>query len=356
MPLFSIGVTTYNRVGLLIQTLNSIISQTFGDFEVIVANDNPNRTVSANLLGIHDPRIRFVNNPKNLGELDNMNSLLALSRGRYFTWIADDDLYAPEFLQRSYEALQKFDYPLCVFTSFSLMYDDRVDDKSKVHSGETRLYTGREFLRNYLQRRLRTMGVMGLYDREYLTTQGGLADVSADGMGFYCEYLLLVNAGLLDRVAFIDAPLCFYRIHEKSWSCALNLNTDQYYRAGVNLAHRSIERFQQPELIADFDADLTALLKWFFGEYIVSARRSESYSWRHLASFLLKANEHITPLKNKRLYWRARISLIRAQVWLVWALLKQKLLAVAPGPVKRVFYASRAFLRREQMDTHPAKI
>src|SRR5436190_11907557 len=151
MPLFSIGVTTYNRVELLIETLNSIISQTFADFEVIVANDNPNRTVTAESLGLHDPRIRFVNNPTNLGELRNMNSLLELSRGRYFTWIADDDLYAPDFFQRSYEALQKFDYPRCVFTSFNLMHGDRVDDEAGIHSGETRLYNGREFLRSYLE-------------------------------------------------------------------------------------------------------------------------------------------------------------------------------------------------------------
>src|SRR5205823_2994779 len=137
-----------------------------------------------------------------------------------------------------------------VFTSFNLMRGDRVDEGLQSHSGETRLYSGREFLRSYLRRRIRTMGVMGLYDRDYLVGQGGLADVSADGMGLYCEYLLLVNAGLLNQVAFVDAPLCFYRIHEQSWSCALNLNTNQYRRAGLNLVHLSIERFQRPELIA----------------------------------------------------------------------------------------------------------
>ena len=255
MPLFSIGVTTYNRVELLVETLNSITSQSFGDFEVIVANDNPSRTVTAESLGISDSRIRFVNNPGNLGELNNMNSLLTLSRGRYFTWIADDDLYAPDFLLRAFEALERFNYPLCVFTSFGLMHGDRIDDELARHSGKIRDYTGREFLRDYLERRIRTMGVMGLYDKEYLIEQGGLADVSGDGMGLYCEYLLLVNAGLLDRVAFVDAPLCFYRIHEMSWSCALNLNAAQYRAAGINLAHLSIERFQRPELIVDFDSD-----------------------------------------------------------------------------------------------------
>ncbi len=354
MPLFSIGVTTYNRVALLIETLNSITSQTFGDFEVIVANDNPNRTVTAESLGLSDPRIRFVNNPKNLGELDNMNSLLAHSRGRYFTWIADDDLYAPDFLQRAYDALESFNYPLCVFTSFSLMHGDRIDDDSRTHSGETRLCTGREFLRSYLQRHIKTMGVMGLYDRDYLIGQGGLADVSGDGMGLYCEYFLLVNAGLLDQLIFIDAPLCFYRIHEKSWSCALNVNIDQYRRAGLNLAHLSIERFKRPELVADFDTNLTALLKWFLAEYIVSARRSESYNWRHFTDHLLRAKDHVATLKGQPLYRRARISLIRAQTWLVWVMFKQKMLEVAPRSLVIAFYATRSFIHGEPMDPNLA--
>jgi len=354
MPLFSIGVTTYNRVELLVETLHSITSQTFGDFEVIVANDNPRRTVTAESLGILDSRIRFVNNPENLGEFRNMNSLLELSRGRYFTWIADDDLYAPDFLQRAFEALQRFNYPLCVFTSFGLMHGDRIDDEQR-HSGEIRLYTGREFLRSYLERRIRTMGVMGLYDKEYLVDQGGLADVSGDGMGLYCEYLLLVNAGLLDRVAFVDAPLCFYRIHEMSWSCALNLNTDQYRRAGVNLAHLSIERFQRPELIVDFDADLTALLKWFLAESVISVRRSDSYTWRHSLSVLLKTNEHISPLKGKPVYWRARLCLLRAEIWLIWVLAKQKMLEIAPRPLIKAYYALRSLFHRRSLDTYLAK-
>lgn len=343
MPLFSIGVTTYDRVEMLVETLKSITSQSFGDFEVIVANDNPKRTVTAESLSVHDPRIRFVNNPRNLGELDNMNSLLMQSRGRYFTWIADDDLYAPDFLQRAYGALESFDYPLCVLTSFSLMHGDVVDDDRHLHSGEAKAYSGREFLRLYLAHRLKAMGVMGLYDREYLIAQGGLADVSADGMGLYCEYLLLVNAGLLDRVAFIEAPLSLYRIHEMSWSCALNTSTDQYRRAGLNLVQLSIERFRRPELIADFDENLTSLLKWFLAEYVIAARRTQAYDFRHFVTYLLSAKDHISSLKDTPLYRRARLSLIRAEVWLAWILFKQKILAVAPRPLIRAFYVARSF-------------
>ncbi|MFA4853438.1 MAG: glycosyltransferase, partial [Bacteroidales bacterium] len=75
-PLFSIGVPTYNRKDLLKQTLLSILEQSFADFEVIVGNDFPDETISAESLGIDDRRVRFINNKQNLGELENMNSLL----------------------------------------------------------------------------------------------------------------------------------------------------------------------------------------------------------------------------------------------------------------------------------------
>jgi hypothetical protein len=65
-----------------------------------------------------DSRIRFINNPFNLGEVRNMNALIDLSRGRYLTWLTDDDLYAPYFLSKVHSALVKFDLPACVFTSF----------------------------------------------------------------------------------------------------------------------------------------------------------------------------------------------------------------------------------------------
>src|SRR5580765_8313389 len=110
-PLFSIGITTYDRVEMLIETLHSVLDQTCGDFEVIIGNDNPGRRLTAEFLKIHDPRVRIVNHERNLGELGNMNELVRLGRGRYFTWLADDDLLAPRFLDAMREALTRFDYP-----------------------------------------------------------------------------------------------------------------------------------------------------------------------------------------------------------------------------------------------------
>src|SRR5512138_3932148 len=73
-PLFSIGITTYERRELLKETLGSITRQTFGDFEAIVGNDHTSVPLSRRLLGVEDPRVRIVNHPANLGEVRNMNA------------------------------------------------------------------------------------------------------------------------------------------------------------------------------------------------------------------------------------------------------------------------------------------
>ena len=110
-PLFSIGITTYNRIEMLRQLVNSIINQDFQDFEIIIGNDYQKELLTFDILGIYDQRIRIINHQENLGELGNMNFLLSEGKGRYFTWQFDDDLCGLGYLRESYLALNKFNFP-----------------------------------------------------------------------------------------------------------------------------------------------------------------------------------------------------------------------------------------------------
>ena len=156
----------------------SIINQTFGDFEVIVGNDYVQEQVSPEMMGIDDPRINFVNHPQNLGEIRNMNYLLNQSKGRYFTWLADDDLYALDFLETVYTALSKCDFPPCAFTSFQMGCTYQTMD---IPTDRTyNLFTGKEFLRKYLSRSLKTQGCYGIFDRQYINSIGGIQQLGDD--------------------------------------------------------------------------------------------------------------------------------------------------------------------------------
>jgi glycosyltransferase involved in cell wall biosynthesis len=344
-PLFTIGVTTYKRRELLKQALLSISGQTFTDFEVIVGNDDTEETLSSQVLGLEDPRIRFVNHSQNLGELGNMNTLLRLARGRYFTWIADDDLYAPNFLQAVEAVLGKSDFPLCVYTSYT--FGSTIPEEVKVE--REYLVPGNEFLNLYLAGALKAIGTMGIFDREYLKSVGGLEDLTGGSIALYTEYLQIVRSGLLDRVAYIDAPLIIFRGHEGSWgtTCPTHADMDLFKLAGKNLFRRSLEVFRQPKLIADFDQNLTRLLRRFTWEFIYIARaKPSSFSNRELLGYLIFARKYVSSLRGSALYWRAIKCLGRLDAEILWPIYRGKLTALVPSGLRKLASVMRARFRR----------
>lgn len=106
-PRVSIGLPVYNGEVFLAETLNSILSQTFQDFELIIC-DNASTDQTQEIcrkFARQDERIRYYRNEANLGAAKNFNRVFSLARGEYFKWSAHDDLCAPEFLARCVEVL-----------------------------------------------------------------------------------------------------------------------------------------------------------------------------------------------------------------------------------------------------------
>ena len=344
-PFFSIGVTAYDRQELLKQTLLSLTEQTFSNFEVIVGNDYVQEPLSAQLLGIEDRRIRFVNNPRNMGELGNMNSLLGLSQGRYFTWIADDDLYAANFLEVDYAGLTGCNGPSCVFTSYKIIGEGTPAGDVKSYHGQEQLFTGRDFLRMYLKGKLKVIGVYGVFRSEWLRQIGGVESLCNAPIGLYGEQMLLVRSGLLEEIVYVDAPLVFYRAHEQAWGLS-NRDSDQYKIAGENLVCKSLEVFKKPELQDDFQQNLLSILKVVLCNFVVrTSLRHKSVNMREVVAYLFSIKRQLTSLRGSTLYWSALASLGQAGVWVVWPFCKEKFKTVAPSSLVKVAYAIRSFFR-----------
>jgi glycosyltransferase involved in cell wall biosynthesis len=108
-PRVSIGLPVYNGEKYLAQALDSILGQTYGDFELIISdNCSTDRTPAiCRAYCAQDSRIRLYRNHQNLGAAPNFNQVFRLSRGEYFKWAAYDDLIAPDFLARCVEVLDR---------------------------------------------------------------------------------------------------------------------------------------------------------------------------------------------------------------------------------------------------------
>jgi hypothetical protein len=318
-PFFTIGVTTYNRTALLKQTLRSIVSQTFTDFEVIVGNDYVQEPLSSEILGISDKRIRFVNYSENLGEVGNNNALLGLGRGRYFTWQTDDDLFAPNFLEEVHSALENLNFPLCTFTSFGFIHGTSFPDPVKTSPGQRRSLSGREFLRMYWSGKIKALGCTGVYDREYLTRLGGVESLSDTTFALYSEHLLLIQAGLLDRVAYVDEPLVQFRIHEGSWGTTRK-EPSLSKQAGENFVGQSLKVLSNPELRNDFQENIASVLLLVVRDVLnrLSKAQGRCASPFEVLPYLFSLEKHFHLLKGSVLYWQALYSLCRVGLFVIW--------------------------------------
>ena len=104
-PVFTICVTTFNRKELLEQCLKSILEQSYTDFEVIVIDDCSTDPSLDLVEHLDDVRLRYIYNEKNQGLARNRNRAIAEARGKYFTFLDDDDRWSKNFLQVFYENL-----------------------------------------------------------------------------------------------------------------------------------------------------------------------------------------------------------------------------------------------------------
>lgn len=107
MPKVSVLTPIYNTDPEHLRTMiESILNQTFTDFEFIILNDSPDNTQLDEIVGEYqDGRIRYCKNDVNLGISRSRNKLLDLSQGEYLAIFDHDDISMPNRLERQVEYL-----------------------------------------------------------------------------------------------------------------------------------------------------------------------------------------------------------------------------------------------------------
>jgi glycosyltransferase involved in cell wall biosynthesis len=103
----SVGLPVYNGEDYVVQAIESILKQTFVDFEFIISdNCSTDRTEDiCQAFARSDPRIRYYRQPGNRGATANENFLVAEARGEYFIWINHDDIYDSTLIERAARVL-----------------------------------------------------------------------------------------------------------------------------------------------------------------------------------------------------------------------------------------------------------
>jgi len=109
MPKLSIGIPVFNGQELLPELLNSLLAQTFRDFEILIC-DNASSDRTPHICRKYersDSRVHYVRNQRNLGAVANFNRVFELSTAPLFKWAAHDDLYHETYLDACVRLLEE---------------------------------------------------------------------------------------------------------------------------------------------------------------------------------------------------------------------------------------------------------
>lgn len=103
----TIGLPVYNGQRYLPLAIDSILSQTYGDFELLIVDNASTDGTRAicEAYAAKDSRIRYYGNAENIGAARNFNLAFQLAQGQYFKWAAHDDILAPTFLAETVKVL-----------------------------------------------------------------------------------------------------------------------------------------------------------------------------------------------------------------------------------------------------------
>lgn len=228
-PAVSIIIPTFNRVELLRAALDSVAAQTFSDYEVLVIDDGSTDGTREYIASRPEPaRIRYLYQ-QNQGVAEARNHGLRVVHSPYVAFLDSDDLWAPEFLERTMGLLRQEPDLALVYTRFTSMgADGRVLSR---HNKEP--FGGDVTPRLFASTFIHTSAVVA---RSHVIRDAG----GFDGRLSHNEdYDLWLRLSLRHRFGLIPEPLCVRRCHPNS--LAHNGCTPDVLLRKANLLHRFYE-------------------------------------------------------------------------------------------------------------------
>jgi len=233
-PLVSIIIPTYNRAHLIGETLDSVLAQTYTNWECIVVDDGSTDN-TATLLAEYsakDNRFQYHHRPSDRPKGANAcrNYGFELSKGEYVNWFDDDDLMHHDKLLIQVSALENSDFNFSVCQT--LIFENSV--KNIIGLRSEKIYSNDIFY-DYLSQKIVLMTPSSLWKRNFLNALEYLFDEelqAAQEWEFYCRVLFCCK-----NYDVINEPLVYIRQHSES----ISYNNDSekrkfnYYIARVKI-------------------------------------------------------------------------------------------------------------------------
>ena len=207
-PLLSIIIPTYDRTALLEQTLESIMSQDYGNFEVIVVDDGSPRNETAALCEAY-PQVSYFRIANSGGPSAPRNEGIRSARGEFVAFVDDDDLWVKDKVSKQLKVLRWKPEVDLVHSCCQLMTESGLPlDTIIGRPGDPSEKSGKVYLRMIGNWTLMTSSVML---RRSLVDKVGFFNEEMPAAGEDLEYW--ARCAIRGNFEYIDEPLVMYRQH-----------------------------------------------------------------------------------------------------------------------------------------------
>lgn len=128
-PLVSVIIPTYNRPEYLKEAIASAVNQTYQNIEIIISDNCSTTNTQAIVTSFADSRIRFWQQPQNLGMLANQMHAFKMAQGKYVASLHDDDIWNPDFLAKLVPILEANSELILAFCDHYIIdYQSKIND------------------------------------------------------------------------------------------------------------------------------------------------------------------------------------------------------------------------------------
>lgn len=246
--LVSVAIPTYNRLALLKPAVDSVLAQTYQNFEVIISDNNSDDGTVDYLKSLNDPRVKVFFSQENRGMAGNWQKCLTNARGKYFLLLSDDDiLISSEALAKLVSAFEIESDNNVGMVFCDVITGDKLDEK-----------TLKEFRKKYLSKDLElevysdhlyfiTLFLLGkmkifpsatLLRREDIVSLGGYIQ---EGLKLSVDFFIWYNTLFKYKNAVrVPQTLVFYRIHNNLTAASCDVWLSDFDWLINNIKHNEI--------------------------------------------------------------------------------------------------------------------
>lgn len=124
--LVSVIMPSYNTANFIEESINSVLNQTYQNFEIIIVDDCSTDNTDEVVEGIKDERIKYIKNEKNSGAAVSRNRALREAKGKWIAFLDSDDVWLPEKLETQINFMKNGGY------KFSYTQYEEIDEESNL--------------------------------------------------------------------------------------------------------------------------------------------------------------------------------------------------------------------------------